>query len=157
MVGEVLPGRHAAAHRLGYINNGSTMVEVEAIIPGKATTISYDQVKPPSVTNERDGLELLSARLAKEESPSLPPQPAAALPPAGIYLQMGAFASTDNAESLRSHLARELDWLREAVRIVPGGHLFRLQIGPYANRGAAEQIAERIRIAYGQKPTFVTH
>ncbi len=144
---------YAAAHRLGYINNGSTLVEVEAILPGSATTIGYDQVKPPDL-GERDEIERLAARLATEETLPSTQAPAAGLA-TGVYLQMGAFASSDNAESLRAHLARELDWLDTAIHIVPSGKLYRVQVGPYAHRIDAEKTAERIRLAYGQKPGFV--
>ena len=152
---------YAAAYRLGYINNGSTLVEVETIVPGEATALTYAQVKPPvgnaantaHAANERDEIELLAARLSAEAA--APVRPTASTP-AGVYLQLGAFSSNDNAESLRSHLLRELDWLTESIHIIPNGTLYRVQVGPYASRTDAEKTAERIKLAYGQKPAFVT-
>ena len=144
---------YAAAHRLGYINNGSTLVEVESIIPGDTTTLAFMPIKPP-VTENRDEIETLAVRLMNETPPST--ARASSPPPAGVYLQLGAFSNTDNAESLRSHLARELDWLNEGIIVIPGGSLYRVQVGPYPNRSEAEKVAERIRLAYGQKPAFVT-
>ena len=144
---------YAAAHRLGYINNGSTLVEVESIIPGDTTTLAFMPVKPP-VAENRDEIETLAVRLMNETPPST--ARASAPPPSGVYLQLGAFSNTDNAESLRSHLARELDWLNEGIIVIPGGSLYRVQVGPYPNRSEAEKVAERIRLAYGQKPAFVT-
>jgi rare lipoprotein A len=73
----------------------------------------------------------------------------------GVYLQLGAFSSADNAESLRGHLARELDWLNEGIQINFGGGIHRVHLGPYANRAEAEKVAERIRLSLGFKPTFV--
>ena len=145
---------YAAAYRLGYINNGSTLVEVESIVPGDTTTLAYAQVKPPA-PEERDEIAALAARLTNE-SPSAPARPSNSPPPAGVYLQLGAFSNTDNAESLRSHLARELDWLNEGIIVIPGGNLYRVQVGPYPSRNEAEKVAERIRLAYGQKPAFIT-
>lgn len=142
---------YAAAYKLGYINNGSTLVEVETIVPGNATALTYAQVKPP-VAEERDEIAALANRLTTDTPPVRPAAP----PPAGVYLQLGAFSNTDNAESLRSHLARELDWLNEGILVIPGGSLYRVQVGPYPNRGEAEKVAERIRLAYGQKPAFIT-
>lgn len=145
---------YAAAHRLGYVNNGSTHVEVEAILPGDATQITYAQVKPPSPpaktspAADRDEIELLTSRLAVDETPA----PASK----GLFLQLGAFASVDNAESLRSHLSRELDWLSEAIQINAGGGMHRVHLGPYASRADAEVVAEKIRLALGYKPSFVT-
>lgn len=140
---------YAAAYRLGYINAGSTLVEVEAIIPGDATSLSYAQVKPPAAAASRDELSQLANQSAAAQT-----RPTSALPP-GVYLQLGAFSSNDNAESLRTHLARDLDWLNETVVVVPSDTLHRVQVGPYASRADAEKIAERIRTAYGQKPAFV--
>ncbi|HOG03751.1 MAG TPA: SPOR domain-containing protein, partial [Accumulibacter sp.] len=72
-----------------------------------------------------------------------------------VFLQLGAFASAENAESLRSHLLRELDWLSEGVQINAGGGMHRVHLGPYASRADAERVAERIRLALGYKPTLV--
>lgn len=142
---------YAAAHRLGYINNGSTLVDVETLIPNEASTPTYAQVKPPQA-DKPDEIALLASRLPDEASPA---KRAAPLAP-GIYLQLGAFSNNDNAESLRSHLARELDWLNENIVVVPSETLHRVQVGPYALRSDAEKVAERIRQSYGQKPAFVT-
>ncbi|MBK7025174.1 MAG: septal ring lytic transglycosylase RlpA family protein [Sulfuritalea sp.] len=61
---------YAAAHRLGYVDNGSTLVEVESILPEGATTMSYAQVmpaprsaRPVGALAERDEIELLAAKL----------------------------------------------------------------------------------------------
>ncbi len=74
----------------------------------------------------------------------------------GVYLQLGAFSSPENAENLKNHLLRELDWLNEPMRVNPGGGIHRLHLGPYASRGDAEKVAEKIRLALGFRPTFVT-
>lgn len=153
---------YAAAYKLGFINNGSGPVEVEAILPGDATTLSYAQVSPsdkPPVRAaapgpERDEIERLAQKLAADEGVAQ-----AAPPPVaqhGLFLQLGAFASSDNAESLRSHLLRELEWLSEGMQINAGGGMHRLHLGPYASRVDAEKVAEKIRQALGYKPTFVT-
>jgi rare lipoprotein A len=151
---------YAAAHRLGYVNNGSTQVEVEAILPGDAMQVTYAQVRPPpppatavkltAAIAGRDEIELLTSRLAADET--MTPAPAQK----GVFLQLGAFSSADNAESLRSHLARELDWLGEAIEINAGAGMHRVHLGPYASRSDAEKVAEKIRLALGYKPGFVT-
>ena len=73
----------------------------------------------------------------------------------GLFLQLGAFSNADNAESLRSHLLRELDWLSEGILIQVNGGMHRVHLGPYPSRSDAERVAERIRLALGYKPTFV--
>ena len=51
---------------------------------------------------------------------------------------------------------RELDWLTEAIEVNGAGGVHRVHLGPYASRADAEKVAERIRLALGYKPTFVT-
>jgi rare lipoprotein A len=152
---------YTAAYKLGLINGGSGQVEVEAIIPGEPASTTYAQAAPvrPSVA-ETDAIEQLSRRMALEErlvqtAPDAGPgnDPVSAK---GIYLQLGAFASADNAENLKSHLMRELDWLNENMRVHPGGGMHRLQLGPYASRDDADRVAEKIRSALGYRPTIVS-
>ena len=182
---------YAAAHRLGYVDNGSALVEVEQIIPGDATALVYAQVAPPSPStasdvvqrpalaaeraaasapsgkvDEFDEIAALAARRESSPPAALPASPPASanlhtphiphMPQQGVFLQLGAFSSADNADSFRSHLARELDWLKEPISIFAGGGMHRVHLGPYPNRSAAEKDAERIRQAVGYKPTFVT-
>jgi len=148
---------YAAAYKLGFINNGSGPVEVEAILPGDTTALAYAPVRPPAARDERDEIAALAQKLTADEAPVVPPGIAPA-PVAlhGVFLQLGAFASADNAESLRAHLMRELDWLSEGIQVNPAGGIHRVHLGPYTSRGDAEKVAEKIRLALGYKPTFVT-
>ncbi|WP_415033070.1 septal ring lytic transglycosylase RlpA family protein [Azonexus sp.] len=130
---------YTAAHKLGLIQNGSGQVEVEAIIPSAGETVAYAQLAPPPV--------------AQATAPA--PQVENRLPP-GIYLQLGAFANADNADNLKRHLERELDWLGERMHIVRNPPLHRVQLGPYAERAAAEAVAARIQQAVGYKPSILT-
>ena len=166
---------YLAAYRLGYVDNGSTLVNVESILPEGATTMTYAQVmpvaslqRPVGAPVERDEIELLAAKLSLDKPPA-PSMATGGPPPAfspaaasassasmrSVFLQLGAFASAENAESLRSHLLRELDWLNEGVQINADGGMHRVHLGPYASRADAERVAERIRLALGYKPTFV--
>ena len=154
--GRVIDLSYTAAYKLGLINGGSGQVEVEAILPGESTGTAYAQVAPPAA--EDDEIARLAQRKERAETP--PPTAATAgtgdLGGPGVYLQLGAFANPDNAENMRNHLARELDWLTEPMHIRAGGGIHRLHLGPYASRGDAEQVAERIRAALGQRPTIVS-
>ena len=152
---------YTAAYKLGLINGGSGQVEVEAIIPGETPATSYAQVTPPPklAPAERDEIEALVKRLALEERPVQVTATAGTngegVAAKGVFLQLGAFASADNAETLKNHLSRELDWLAEPMRIQPGGGIHRLQLGPYASRADADKVAEKIRAALGAKPTVI--
>lgn len=154
---------YTAAYKLGLINGGSGLVDVEAIIPGEALGTSYAQVTPPAKPAPgaagTDDIELMARRLSQEERPaqtaSNGDSAGEKIVAKGIYLQLGAFANADNAENLKNHLSRELDWLNESMQINPGAGIHRLQLGPYASRGDADRVAERIRSSLGYKPTVV--
>ena len=158
---------YTAAYKLGLINGGSGQVEVEAILPGEPAGTAYVQVTPPprpvstpaASASEADEIERLAKRLALEERPVQTAGMAGMGGEAGatgaIWLQLGAFASADNAENMRNHLARELDWLGEPMKVVAGGGIHRVHLGPYATRTDADRVAERIRAASGFKPTIV--
>jgi rare lipoprotein A len=163
--GRVIDLSYAAAWKLGIIDDGSGQVEVEAIVPGAggfppplltlaAATPARSRV---DASAGGDAIEALALRIAAQERATPPASTTAGVAVAahGVFLQLGAFSSADNAESLRSHLARELDWLAEPLRVVAGDGIHRVHLGPYANRGDAEKSAERIRQALGYKPGFV--
>lgn len=152
---------YTAAYKLGLINGGSGLVDVEAIMPGEPQSAPPAQTAPLArrAAGEQDEIEQLAKRMAREERPV---QTAAMAGmngdphlQKGVYLQLGAFSNADNAENLKNHLTRELDWLNEPMRINPGGGIHRVHLGPYANRNDADKVAERIRLALGLKPTVV--
>lgn len=79
------------------------------------------------------------------------PRPATVVTPvltgedAGLYLQLGAFASAGNAQQFRDRVARDLAWLREPPAIVVQAGLHRVRLGPYTTRQEAQSVAERIQ------------
>ncbi len=132
---------YTAAYKLGLITGGSGQVEVEAIIPGETPDSGFALTPLPV-------RPLISAPATAQLTPNESSPP-------GIYLQLGAFANLENAENLRTHLRRELDWVNESMRINAGGGIHRLQLGPYATRDDANRIAEKIRDALGYRPSLV--
>lgn len=66
----------------------------------------------------------------------------------GIYLQVGAFSSSDNAQQLLARLSRELELDTSQSRLVLNGKLHRVQLGPYPSDDAAQsdrtQVQERL-------------
>ena len=155
---------YAAAHRLGYINNGSALVEIESLLPTDSTSPLSTTTRPTvlpktSVVDEpeHDKFEQLMSELAMDTTElDKTPEAAPSRSDKGIFLQLGAFSSADNAESLRSHLSRELDWLsEEVIQVQASDGTHRVQLGPYANRSDAEKVAEEIRRGLGYSPTFV--
>jgi rare lipoprotein A len=82
----------------------------------------------------------------------IPPKAEAA---SSVYLQVGAFNSRENAESLRERLTREMAWLEESVQVLTSGHLWRLHVGPYRSAQDARSVAERIEAEINLKPLVV--
>jgi rare lipoprotein A len=73
----------------------------------------------------------------------------------GVYVQVGAFSSRENAESLQARVTRELAWLQETAQVLLSGNLWRLHLGPYRSRDAAHSVAERIEGELNLKPLVV--
>lgn len=129
---------YTAALKLGYVQQGSTPVEVEGVQPGAAAPAAAAGGEPAGVAR---------------------PEPAPAATPVaarGTFLQLGAFAARDNAEAFRARVHRELGWLGEAIQVVPGDGLYRLHLGPYADAQAARAVAERIRAELSVAPSVVS-
>jgi rare lipoprotein A len=72
-----------------------------------------------------------------------------------LYVQLGAFSSRENAESLHARVAQELAWLKDAVQVLLAGNLWRLQAGPYVSRDDARSVAQRIEAQLKLKPVLV--
>ena len=96
-------------------------------------------------------LGLLQAGSAQVEVESVLPGGEAPV----VYVQLGAFTSRENAESLRQRFADELTWVKESVQLLLTGDLWRLRVGPYRSREDARSIAERIGSELNLKPLIV--
>jgi rare lipoprotein A len=145
---------YTAAHRLGVLAGGSAMVEVETIIPGENSIVSPPgpvQQVTPAVQREP---ELIVTPLP---APEAPPAEAVSVVPmrseaSGMYLQLGAFGSKDNADNYLARLRSQVDWLAQSLQVLQKDGLFRVHAGPYANPAEAQQAADRISQTLGIKP-----
>ena len=145
---------YTAAYKLGILSDGSARVRVESIIPGQAPVAEpeiAEAVYKPSP----------AAPAPAAPPPAASPSPAAAEPVAsapapGIYLQLGAFGSQDNADSFLRRMRAELPSLDGMANVFPGDGLYRVQAGPYPSRTVAQQVADRIERILDLKPLFVT-
>ena len=126
---------YAAAHRLGLVQAGSGLVDVEAIVPEGGATAVADP--PPPAPPAVPG-------------PGAPPQAR------GHYLQLGAFAERANAEDLVRKLQTTLPDLTPAPAVVSDGNLHRVRAGPFPDRDSARREAERVASRLGGRPLVVT-
>lgn len=72
-----------------------------------------------------------------------------------LYVQLGAFGSRENAQSLQARLAQELAWLQESVQVLLNADLWRLHVGPYRSHDEARSVARRIEAELDLKPLVV--
>jgi rare lipoprotein A len=143
--GRVIDLSYAAAHRLGIAQRGSGEVEVEAIVP--ADTVVASVPLPPV-----DGLA----------APTAPPIVAVAPAPAaatagGFMVQLGAFANFANAEAFLAHVQNQTASAGVEPRVRQSGGLWRVFVGPYADRDEAARTADRIANAFGLPSTVRPH
>jgi rare lipoprotein A len=141
--GRLIDLSYAAAAKLGYIGTGSTRVSVESVMPGR-------DAPPPTAPVDDD--ELMRRIATADSVPQVLPEITDAR---GIYLQLGAFSSADNAETLRGRLARELGNLGERLVVRVGGGMYRVQIGPWADRDEAHRIADQLAELLDFRPVVV--
>jgi rare lipoprotein A len=122
---------YTAAYKLGIVQNGSAMVEVDGIDPNAAAL-------PPIAAAQ-------------------PEQPALDAPAeSGIYLQMGAFRVQENAEQFRDRLIAKLTRMAASVQVLAVDGLYRVHLGPLHSRSEAGEIAQQIQQALDVNPLMIT-
>lgn len=129
----------AAAYKLGYTNKGSTLVEVEAIDPDKASSYQNVEAKPVALVAAEPittATQVEQMALTSTESTELV---------SGYFVQAGAFKNEINADSLINKLqGLDIDQ-NSGINKVYNNELHRLKIGPFESRQAADKTAADIR------------
>ncbi|SDZ96308.1 rare lipoprotein A [Microbulbifer marinus] len=140
--GPFVPGRiidlsYTAAQKLGYVNKGVARVEVQALDPDSLPTAGE------TLAVEKD----VSAResLAQDASFKLP---------GNTYLQVGAYSSANQANSVRAQVSAVVDYPVSVSPVERGGKtLYRVRIGPLAQQRAlvaARETVEQNRLGQPQ-------
>jgi rare lipoprotein A len=143
--GRVIDLSFAAAHRLGIAQKGSGEVEVEAILP----TETYAAAAPlPPVA------PAVASSPPQAMRPPVTEQPAADAKD-GFVVQLGAFANHANAQVFLAHVQNQMATAEVEPRVRQQKGLWRVYVGPFANRDDARRAAVRIAEAFGV-PTSVT-
>ncbi|HEY8857696.1 MAG TPA: septal ring lytic transglycosylase RlpA family protein [Rugosibacter sp.] len=114
-----------AAYKLGYLKQGSTQVTVESVLPG-------DEPSAPPIIHSA------SSNTATAPLPDVRRAQ-------GYFIQIGAFSNRDNAEALRTHMARELGALGDKLVIDAAKGMFRVQLGPWSDAATAQQAGNQVR------------
>jgi len=158
LAGRIIDLSYAAAYKLGYIGAGSASVEVESITADEIPLIAAERqpAAPPLAVAPAVAPATIAASTPLAAEPA---RPAQAIPvdteAGGIYLQLGAFSSRDNAENFRVRIYQQIAWLNDAIRIFARDGMYRLDLGPYRDRELAAGMAEKIREALQLEPFIV--
>jgi rare lipoprotein A len=154
--GRIIDLSYTAALKLGYLGKGSSLMEVERLLPediekmaenrgNQVSAVSSDiaagdPVVLPALPEARQAQNSLDALIAAQENKpgeKMDPSPVA---PSGFYIQLGAYAIRANAEALMSRLRQRQDSHLPDFGIVEQGSLYRLLSGPFATREQAAAI-----------------
>lgn len=121
--------------------------------PGRAEPVP---VEPPVESPTPARREPAPAAPEKTPAPSSVKSPAAAVPVTGWSIQVGSFASRDNAERLTGELKRA-GYRSFVTEGTSGGRkLYRVRVGPEADRASAQALAERLK-ASGRAAAIVPY
>ena len=157
--GRVIDLSYAAAAKLGIAGPGSGPVEVERVFAGQAIDVRIASAAPATTPLIAAAPVVpaapapVSVPMAAQKAPTV--ETAVVAPDTGgLYLQLGAFASVENAESFRAKMARDLTWLLEPIQILPRDSFYRVRLGPYKTREEAQAIADKIRASLDFAPVI---
>jgi rare lipoprotein A len=143
---------YAASYRLGLAGKGSGIVDVEAIDARKFVQ------SPQSAL--ADNSAVVVEPLKKEENPaptviensrvSAPKQEKlSSTPSIGLFVQVGAFKSADNAGVLSKKILAQNLVENTPVNSWYNQGIYRVRIGPYVKRAEAELAAANVKKALG--------
>jgi len=131
--GRLIDLSYTAAYKLRLLGGGQALVEVETILPNAGTPV----------------MPTVAASPATPEPVAATPVVAVTAERKGMFLQLGAFGSRDNADNYLARLRAQVDWLAPVLHVYRKDGLFRVHAGPYATQAEARTAADRISQALG--------
>lgn len=138
---------YAAAYKLRFSSQGSTLVEVEAIDPDKLANFvmpaEMPAEKPVAATRVSSTPATASSKPASTATNTTSSNTSAFA--SGYFIQAGAFKNEVNANALITKI-QGLDINQNAgINSVYNNGLYRVKLGPYASKSEADQVAASIR------------
>ena len=123
---------------------------VERILPGtQVASVPFRPAPPPSTAPTVKAIPSPPPILVQPIATATTPISAEK---GGVFIQLGAFSTTENADSFRDKMKRNLDWMREPIAVAFRDGLHRVRIGPLANRDEAQAIADKVRTTMNISP-----
>jgi rare lipoprotein A len=140
--GRMIDVSKKAAEVLGFADQGSARVHVRYLGPApkrvnadRAATVAPPQAPPPRPLAQTPPRAPIVAPV--ERSPLRAAAPSRS--ENGFMVQVGAFASAANANRVRQRVSAAGDVTIDALPSAGGGEVFRVRVGPWASRAAAER------------------
>ena len=143
---------YTAAYKLGYLEKGSSMVEVELLLPDEierinlarqeaASPIGTQQVAAAPVVTEKTETK---AGTAVAQADTQTRQETASGGQA-YYLQLGAYQEASNAQSYQASFS--LNWAHRlpSLEVVQSGDYYKLFAGPFNTLAEATQVVEEMK------------
>jgi len=143
---------YTAALKLGYLGHGSSLLEVERLLPDEIARMTTGRSNPVEASPQTARPELAAS--APQIPAELPPE-AQAMSANGFYLQFGTYQQADNAQAQRQQLAQKWPSGLPPVELVDYGLFCRLYSGPFATRVEAAKAAQQVQEAGFPKPVLV--
>lgn len=131
---------YTAAYKLDILR-GVTRVRVESVA-SEGGPESSPLAEPVRLYKAHEETELQGTPLAADptQAPTATPIPAAT----SIWLQLGAFAKPESADTLVQQVNRTLGGEAPPVSRIDAGGLHRVQVGPFADSAAADRASKRL-------------
>ena len=147
--GRIIDLSYVAATRLDIAQRGSGEVIVESIVPGEAGP-SVARPLPPVA--DAAATTPLAAQRPVVAEPAPPAEPSG-----GFVVQLGAFANFANAQTFLAHVQNQTASAQVEPRVRQVQGLWRVYVGPYAERDEARRAAERIASVFGLTTSLAVH
>jgi rare lipoprotein A len=146
---------YTAAYKLGILNNGSAEVLVESIAVDGSEQLTPVVVTSTPITSSPVTVDPAPPVVVVPEvqKPALTSATKGTPPAAGnVYLQLGAFKSSQGAESFLAKMQSTLGDVGKALSLNQKDGLERVHLGPYATADEARAASEKLKVRLGFKP-----
>ena len=143
---------YTAALKLGYVQNGSSELEVERLLPEDIKRMQASRRTDASLASKPAAADDIDAIVGAANSPV---SSSVAVEFGGFFLQFGAFSQMQNATSLRERLLST--WPQDLPRpeVVQSQGLYRLHSGPFSTRDLADRAAQALKSSAQLQATIV--
>ena len=129
---------YTAALKLGFVQSGSTELEVERILPDEIARMQEDKRRKGLLAKATEATD----PVVRLENGGTPP---VAAETGGFFLQFGAYALSHNADAMRIRLLAGWPQALPEPVIVQTGGLYRLHSGPFVSRDSAKIAADLLK------------